>query len=186
MERPCDGQSPAELEAYYRRVGEGSLACIRRTTGSSFDPAWYAFDRVTSVARGRVRLSQHSSFWMKSGKNCYHPGGQLRLVIPSLQILDWGDNNPPHLTMGRLNRDEVEDFLWGRSTTVSAPPALTHTVYSIEDAERRVVEARAAYENADTRGNNPGRYQRVMREARERLTDAEAALARARQHITAE
>ena len=34
------------------------------------------------------------AFHSKSGKNCYHPTGQTRLVVPTPEVLKWAEEHP--------------------------------------------------------------------------------------------
>ncbi|MCK9552771.1 hypothetical protein [Aquamicrobium sp.] len=37
--------------------------------------------------RGRVYVSNAGAFYMKHGKNCFHPKGLTRLVVPTDEVL---------------------------------------------------------------------------------------------------
>ena len=45
-------------------------------------------------ARGRAYIRNFGAFYMKSGKNCYHPTGQTTLVAPTPEVLAWAEANP--------------------------------------------------------------------------------------------
>lgn len=92
--KPCDSQTPEEIEAYYRNVEVGSPACVRETHGGILN---YYLTEVEGLnpKRGRVYLKVHGGFYAKSGKNCFEPTGQCRLVIPTDAVREHAATYPP-------------------------------------------------------------------------------------------
>lgn len=45
-------------------------------------------------ARGRIYIRQFGAFYSKSGKNCFHPKGQTRLVVPTEEVIAWATVHP--------------------------------------------------------------------------------------------
>lgn len=90
---PCIDQTEAEIEAYYRTVPLGMNAVVRNTQGHGLV---YHLAEVegTNPARGRVYVKGHGAFYMKHGKNCYHPTGQVSLVVPTQEVLQWTKEHP--------------------------------------------------------------------------------------------
>jgi quercetin dioxygenase-like cupin family protein len=43
----------------------------------------YATATITAAGRGRVRLDNGQSFYMRTGKNCWEPKGQTWLMEPT-------------------------------------------------------------------------------------------------------
>jgi hypothetical protein len=93
-EDPSAGQTPAEIETYYRNAKEGDPALIRYTYGSA---AMLGFIPTTITGTnpklGRVYTAEEAPFggkawYAKSGKNCYSPTGQARLVVPTPQLVE--------------------------------------------------------------------------------------------------
>ena len=182
-DKPCADQTPEQLEAYYRAATEGDLACVRIDHGGHLPSSEYTFERIMGGRRGRVYLAASGSFYAGSGKNCFHPKGQRRLVVPTLAILAWGegDRHRVRTTQGQ-EMDDVRAVLEGRLAKLPPPAAPPPPpLYSVEEAEARYAAACVAYENADIRANNPRAYQRRVSQAREYMLAARADLERARE-----
>ncbi|MCW2359824.1 MULTISPECIES: hypothetical protein [Bradyrhizobium] len=90
---PCGRQTEAEVENYYRNQPEGSSAVVRRTHGGilSYQVTTFGLRRTRS---GRINVEGVGDFYMKSGKNCWEPTGQMRLVVPTEEVLAWAEENP--------------------------------------------------------------------------------------------
>jgi hypothetical protein len=43
---------------------------------------------------GRVYVKGFGAFYMKSGKNCFHPKGQTTVVLPTEPVRQWAAANP--------------------------------------------------------------------------------------------
>lgn len=90
---PCFGQAEEEIGQWLRaNVAVGVEVVVRHTQGRVLD---YKRGRVTGLGRGRFRvahvrrdgsLGNEASFYY-SGKHCFHPKGQTRLVIPTPAVL---------------------------------------------------------------------------------------------------
>lgn len=186
-DKPCADQTPEQLEAYYRAATEGDLACVRTDHGGYLPSTEYTFERITGGRRGRVYLAASGSFYAGSGKNCFHPTGQKRLVVPTAAILAWaGDDRRRARTTQGQSMDDVRAVLEGRLAKLPPPaPPPPPPVYTVEEAEARYASAREAYENADVRANNPRAYQRRVAEAREHMMAAQADLERSRARAAA-
>lgn len=90
---PCARQTEAEIENYYRTQPEGSPAVVRRTHGGilTYQVTTFVLRRTRS---GRINVEGAGDFYMKSGKNCWEPTGQTRLVVPTDDVLAWAARNP--------------------------------------------------------------------------------------------
>lgn len=90
---PCAYQTEGDIEAYYRNIEEGAVAVVRQTQHYSLR---YFVTRVsgTKPSLGRVYVDQHGAFYMKHGKNCFHPKGQTTLVVPTEAVLQWAAEHP--------------------------------------------------------------------------------------------
>ncbi|GLK55747.1 hypothetical protein JOD31_000665 [Methylopila capsulata] len=78
---PCIDQTPEDIERYYRTEPEGSLAAVRHTQ-------YHTLQYVLTTIRdrrpgGRIGIEGAGDFYMRSGKNCFHPTGQTKLVVPT-------------------------------------------------------------------------------------------------------
>ncbi|MCV9964613.1 hypothetical protein OIU34_22235 [Pararhizobium sp. BT-229] len=90
---PCAYQTEDEIADYYRNATTGSVAVVRQTQGHMLV---YAVTEVEGLNPrvGRVYIKQHGAFYMKSGKNCFHPKGQTTLVVPTEDVLKWAAEHP--------------------------------------------------------------------------------------------
>lgn len=90
---PCAGQTPDEIAAYYRNVEAGDVAVVRQTQGHLLV---YNVRKIEGLnpASGRIYIEQDGAFYMKSGKNCFHPKGQTTLVVPTKEVTDWAAEHP--------------------------------------------------------------------------------------------
>jgi hypothetical protein len=87
---PSMGQTLADIETFLRSAGHETEVAIRNTHAGRRE---YVIAKVTgSNARaGRVYTNKSgasggTAWYMKSGKNCFHPKGQSRLFIPTDEI----------------------------------------------------------------------------------------------------
>lgn len=90
---PCNTQDQKQVEAYYRNVKEGDVAMLRDTQGNSLE---YKVDKIsgTNPRLGRVYIEQGDSwggraYWAKTGKSCMSPTGQINLVVPTEEVMNW-------------------------------------------------------------------------------------------------
>lgn len=87
---PCHGQTQESVEAWLRANAQpGCQVVIRSTQGGLLE---YKLATVEAVAKGRIRLDKGGgaggvSFYF-TGKNCFHPKGQTRLVEPTPEALE--------------------------------------------------------------------------------------------------
>jgi len=90
---PCIDQSAKDIEAYYRTAEIGQIAVVRHTQGHMLR---YVVSDIEgrNDPRGRVYVRNAGSFYMKSGKNCFHPQGQTSLVVPTDEIFAWAKDHP--------------------------------------------------------------------------------------------
>ncbi len=90
---PCGTQTEADIEAYYRHAEKGTVAVVRETQGHILR---YTVTEVegTNPSAGRTYIKNHGAFYMKHGKNCFHPKGQTTLVVPNDEILAWAKERP--------------------------------------------------------------------------------------------
>jgi hypothetical protein len=80
-------QRVASLERYLRQCSVGDAVVIRAGSGQSVT---YTLAKIADVKAGRVYTdrpgqgaSQGVAFYMTSGRNCFHPRGQTRLLEPT-------------------------------------------------------------------------------------------------------
>ena len=91
---PCFGQTETEIKSWMKaNVSVGSIVAVRHTQARFLQ---YAKATVVRVGKGRFEvdtlgpgnLSSSGKTFYYSGKNCWHPVGQTRLVIPTEQVLN--------------------------------------------------------------------------------------------------
>lgn len=90
---PCALQSQTDIETYYRNAEAGSVAVVRQTQHHMLA---YSVTEIedTRPEKGRTYIKQFGAFYMKSGKNCFHPKGQTTLVVPTPEVLTWAEEHP--------------------------------------------------------------------------------------------
>lgn len=90
---PCADQTEQDIERYYRNEPEGSPAAVRTTYGGilTYDLTTFTLRRTKT---GRINVEGHGDFFMKSGKNCWEPTGQKRLVVPTEEVVAWAREHP--------------------------------------------------------------------------------------------
>ncbi|TGQ84092.1 hypothetical protein EN850_02890 [Mesorhizobium sp. M8A.F.Ca.ET.207.01.1.1] len=89
---PCVDQTEKDIETYYRNEPEGSAAAVRTTHGGILTYALTTFDLRRKS--GRINVEGFGDFYAKSGKNCYEPTGQKRLVVPTEEVVAWAKEHP--------------------------------------------------------------------------------------------
>ena len=91
-EPPCYGQSAEQVEAWLRaNIQIGTTVAVRNTQGGLLH---YIPARVVRLGRGRFEIQPEETYGLGtggstfyySGKNCWHPKGQTRLVIPTSEV----------------------------------------------------------------------------------------------------
>ena len=102
VDDPSRGQTLAQIEAYLRGVEEGDEVAIRNTHSGILE---YRIATVTGTKprAGRLYTDQAGGYggtawYMKSGKNCFYPGGQSRLFVPTNNVRAFAANRPLVLT----------------------------------------------------------------------------------------
>jgi hypothetical protein len=90
---PCIDQTQADIEAYYRKAQIGTRAAVRQTHGGVLRYDLTEIDG-TNPKLGRLYVRAHGAFYMKHGKNCWHPTGQTRLVVPNDAVVAWALEHP--------------------------------------------------------------------------------------------
>ena len=50
-------------------------------------------DEITEIRKGRIYTKRHGSFYF-NGKNCFHPKGQTKMLIPTLELIEKAWVNP--------------------------------------------------------------------------------------------
>lgn len=90
---PCVDQSESDIEAYYRIAEVGQKAVVRHTQGHMLQ---YVLSEIEgrNPQRGRIYIRNSGAFYMRSGKNCFHPKGQTTLVVPTDEVLAWASVHP--------------------------------------------------------------------------------------------
>ena len=90
---PCFGQTNDEIKTWLKEnVKVGETVVVRNTQGGFLQ---YAAAKVVRIGKGRFEvdtlgegnLSSAGTSFYYSGKNCWEPKGQTRLVIPTAQVL---------------------------------------------------------------------------------------------------
>ena len=93
LTRPCFGQTEDQIKDWMRReVRLGTVVVVRNTQAGFLH---YAKAIVIRLGRGRFEVNTLGSGCLSpagltfyySGKNCRHPKGQTRLVIPTEKVL---------------------------------------------------------------------------------------------------
>lgn len=82
---PCARQTEVEIANYYRNQPEGSPAVVRRTHGGILTYQITTFG-LRRTRTGRINVEGVGDFYMKSGKNCWEPTGQTRLLAAFASI----------------------------------------------------------------------------------------------------
>jgi hypothetical protein len=94
---PCVDQTEDDVAAYYRAAEVGAEAVVRQGYGGM---TTYYPGKVTgkNARAGRVyvdcRHGGGAAFYMKHGRNCFHPKGQTDLVVPTAEIAAWIEKHP--------------------------------------------------------------------------------------------
>uniref|UniRef100_A0A9E7ZPI9 Uncharacterized protein n=1 Tax=Bosea sp. NBC_00436 TaxID=2969620 RepID=A0A9E7ZPI9_9HYPH len=94
---PCIDQTEDDVAAYYRAAEVGAVAVVRRGYGGM---TTYFPGKITgkNPRAGRAYVDcPHgggSAFYMKHGRNCFHPKGQTDLVVPNEEVLAWAAKHP--------------------------------------------------------------------------------------------
>jgi hypothetical protein len=79
---PCFGQTAESIETWLRaNVAPGVRIAIRHT---QFNQLRYELVEVIGLGRGRFYTVGGSFYY--TGKHCFHPKGQTRLVIPTPEV----------------------------------------------------------------------------------------------------
>jgi hypothetical protein len=96
---PSVDQTEEQIRKYYTSANEGDVAVIRQTYANHL---FFIVSKVTGKnGKGRVYLADEPAsgyggcaFWIKSGKNCFSPKGQARLVVPTPEVLTHAEQYP--------------------------------------------------------------------------------------------
>jgi environmental stress-induced protein Ves len=107
---PCAYQTEEEIAAYYRAAKIGDVVVVRQTQHHTLV---YKVEEVEGVnpRSGRVYVSQYGAFYMKHGKNCFHPKGQTSLVVPTEEVLAWAKEHPDGEYLVSIYPPEKNAFL---------------------------------------------------------------------------
>ncbi len=88
---PCFDQTEEQIEAWLRaNVKMGTEVAVRETQGHHLR---YTIASVDYLGKGRFGVGSSGSFYY-SGKNCFHPKGQTRLVIPTDAVRGFIQRHP--------------------------------------------------------------------------------------------
>lgn len=94
---PCADQTEADVSGYYETAEVDAVAVVRQGYGGHLEYHVGVIDG-RHPTNGRVYIKAgHAggqSFHSKSGKNCYAPTGQTRLVVPTPEVLAWAEAHP--------------------------------------------------------------------------------------------
>lgn len=89
---PCYGQTADDIESWLRQnVQVGTTVAVRNTQAGLLH---YVPAKVVRLSKGRFEIQQDMNFGLGTGgssfyytgKNCWHPKGQTRLVIPTSEV----------------------------------------------------------------------------------------------------
>ena len=106
---PCYEQTREEIENYYRHAPVGSPAAVRDTR---YGFLCYEIVEIEGGRRGRIFTRDHGSFYMKHGRNCYHPKGQTSLVVPTEAVVAWAKEHPSGEMGYAVYHTEGDDWLF--------------------------------------------------------------------------
>ena len=86
---PCHGQTEDSIKSWLKaNIAIGASVVIRNTHGGLLS---YRLATVTRIGKGRFELDKAGESggctFYYSGKNCFHPKGQTRLVEPTAAVL---------------------------------------------------------------------------------------------------
>lgn len=88
---PCFNQNEEQIKAWLRaNVKMGTEVAVRETQGHVLR---YTIAPVNYLGKGRFGVGSFGSFYY-SGKNCYYPKGQTRLVIPTDAVREFAQRHP--------------------------------------------------------------------------------------------
>lgn len=95
---PAEGQTLEAIEKYLRNAQENDEVAIRNTHGGILS---FKIAKVTGTKPSSGRLYTDTSgltggtaWYMKHGKNAFHPTGQSRLFVPTEKVRSFIENNP--------------------------------------------------------------------------------------------
>ena len=88
---PCIQQTEKDVERYYKAAALNAAAIVRQTQGGLLR---YHLTFVENRRGARIHIHNFGDFYAKSGKNCFHPTGQTRLVVPTAEVLGWLAEHP--------------------------------------------------------------------------------------------
>jgi hypothetical protein len=90
---PCVDQTEEDIGAYYRQAEVGEKAVVRNT---QYGVLRYTVTTIEgkNPARGRVYIQNAGAFYIRHGRNCFHPKGQITLVVPTQAVLAWAIEHP--------------------------------------------------------------------------------------------
>ena len=105
-----------ETKAWFKaHAAPGMVVAVHHGYGEF---RWFELDRIISVnqpTKGRVYLQRHGAFYF-SGKNCYHPTGQVWLPIPTGERLAVA-SQPVHWHYDKRHEG------WGPGNRAPLPPS---------------------------------------------------------------
>ena len=100
---PCVDQTDAQIAGYYATAEIGSKAAVRVTSNHAYQ---VIVSEIIGRARGRVTLKGarvwksgsvgggDGSYVVKTGTSVFHPWSQVRLIVPTDEVLSWAALNP--------------------------------------------------------------------------------------------
>lgn len=104
---PCFGQTIEEVEEWLRtNVALGTVVAIRNSQAGFLQ---YVRAKVVRIGKGRFEVQPENTYTLSgagqtfyySGKNCWQPKGQTRLVIPTAEVAKaYGDPESIGITYG--------------------------------------------------------------------------------------
>jgi hypothetical protein len=94
---PCADQAEEDVAAYYKPAEIGAVAVVRQGYGGHLQ-YYVGVIEGRHATNGRVYIkaghAAGAAFHSKSGKNCFAPTGQTRLVVPTPEVLKWAEDHP--------------------------------------------------------------------------------------------
>ena len=128
-DRPCSDQNEEATSQWMMANARAGLIVIVRTTQGGI---WeYRLDEITAVnepTKGRIYLRQAGSFYF-NGKNCHHPKGQTRLLVPTDAVLRaaidgriWVNGDMATRTLSEAERSLAERVITDKPCRPRSPP----------------------------------------------------------------
>lgn len=101
---PCFDQTEEQIKAWLQaNVKMDTEVAVRETQGHVLR---YTIAPVNYLGKGRFKVGSFGTFYY-SGKNCFHPKGQTRLVMPTNAVREFIQRHPDGASSFDKNRYRV-------------------------------------------------------------------------------